>query len=637
MAKSITITSSDVDFKEIARENPDLEEIIIDIPTESIDESINMEGVESVKNLKHISIGKNAYVDNFDVIYGCKNLENLEVFGQLHLRELDLKQFPKIKKVSTRGSGFEIIKGLGTKTPSFDSDFNFTNCVYLKEIEGLSDFSNKMIDDQRIMDPILNVDDVFYQKFMSKKENEELEQKFLDETQLKNGRNSISINVEYTNDDEFDENKSDKARMNRGTPLQMKTQRKYLDYIIKEQCHIQDSDSDWVKIKKAYDWLTETMHYAYGMLEFENCDCRGPGRYYSAETFGEKGYDHYFIGSTYYSLLQRYDILPGLTGTGYRYNIAGQREIVLDDEGNPHSEFVDRPRIKLAVCEGIANTFVQMLSHMGIESHFASCKWGNEQSGHAVVGAQIDGLYYYFDPTYDLGRRCYFGFGVSRRTLAENYRRAGLRDMVWRSNEERYLEGSRDIRDYLMQNDMLLRWDVGSDGRIARRRTLLTDIFNRSVLGYRIQNSRLVQNISPRIRSLTNAFERNVVGRNIVHAKHVLDYYSGTMEHRTRLIMRRATIGVFVALYRLHMGITQGLRTLFGYRAAVNNEVENAAGEYMLNKSVQERNFKKDIMGLAVKKAKDKKEKEREEEKKKTRTGRVNNVMTKKGENIKTL
>lgn len=557
-------------LEDVFTQFPDAEELVI-APPERTDyiENFSLKGIDKAKNLKSLVIESNVFVQNFDEIYKCSKLEKLDVIGQRQLDELDLGKLPKIRRVITIGSGFSVIKGLDKKTPTRDCLYNFINCPSLQEIEGLTEFSEKMIDDQTLMEPILHVDDVFYQRFMS--ENADLEEKFLGESQQKFGRNTISINVEYTDSVRY------RGRMDRGTPMQMKTQRKYLDYIIKDQCHIKDDDSDWVKAKKAYDWLTETMHYAYGMLEFEHCECH-TGQYYAPEIFGEQGYDHYFLASTYHSLLNRHDLLPNEEHNGFIYNTNGEEVVVMGDDGVPRRQQMPLPKMKYAVCEGIANTYVQMLQRMGIDAHYASFRFDwQEGGGHAVVCANIDGGNYYFDPTLDLGRRVYAGFGVSRDEIRTVY---GSGNLVWCANEERFFEGP-NRRRFLVHNDMRLRWEVGSDGRVTRARGLLTDVFNRSILAYRIRNSRAARFISPRVRALVNAFESNVVGINLVHAKHVCDYYVNRTQLATNRMYRRARIGVIVAMYRLYLGMRNALARLRNMRAARNDEVLTAAGEYM--------------------------------------------------------
>ncbi len=493
-------------YKKLAK-LPNLQHVSITKNENSITGEASLKGIEALQNIKVLEIFPDVKIDDFSPLYSLNNLEEIYIFNQRDLKEIDLTKFPNLRKISLSGCGVEKVFGLENIEPKAGQIFNFEACSKLKEVQGVEKFMTKMVDNKEVVRPILFLDDVFYNKVMEKevdgkKVNEELEQKFIDETSKKFGGSSLQINTEFC-DDCF------KTNVNgRGTPMQMRVQGKYLDYILKKECNIKETDQDWVKAKKAYDWVTENFHYAYGMLELED----------QRKAFGGIGYDHYNIGSAYFSLMPRYDLKPADNEMGFEY----QKDI----QG------------KFAVCEGIANVYIQMLQRMNIESHYTTIEINDVESKengvpqdetssyHGFVAAKMGEQYYYFDPTWDLGKMHYDHFGLN---LSETkIRHEGPGHEVEFLNEEERFDGNESKLKQFEDGNFLCRGN--NDIIILNNRTKkpgLIEYFGATKYAQNLLNTKLGQKARNNLQKLTNSFQKNVVGRGILDACDIVNYFAG--------------------------------------------------------------------------------------------------------------
>ena len=468
---------------------------------------VSLDGIEYLKGLKILRIAEDVEIDDFSPLYGLENLEILLIYNQRNLKEIDLTKFPNLKKISLNGCGVEKIVGMENIEPKEGQVFNFEACSHLKEVQGIEKFMTKMVENEKLVKPILLLDDIFYNRVMDKevkgkKVNEELEQKFINEKQTKFGGCSLKICTEFC-DDCF------RSELNsRGTPMQMRTQRKYLDYILKNECGIKETDQDWVKAKKAYDWITENFHYAHGMKELEE----------QRKAFGGKGFDHYNIGSAYFSLMQRYDLKPADNELGFDY----KKEI----------------KGKFAVCEGIANVYIQMLQRMNIEAHFTAIKIdeieenqnGTSMNGkvemHGFVAAKIGDQYYYFDPTWDLGENYYHHFGLNLEEA--KIRHEDDRHKVQFLNEEERFKGEKSNQQLFEQKNFL--WRGENEIIIPRRRNKqpgLIEYFGAMKYAQKLLNTKIGQKTRENLQRLTSRFQENVVGKMFLSACDVVNYFAG--------------------------------------------------------------------------------------------------------------
>ena len=82
---------------------------------------------------------------------------------------------------------------------------------------------------------------------------------------------------------------------------------------------------------------------------------------------------------------------------------------------------------KETICDGFADTLMLLFNLADIEC-FAVEGMNNKNSGHVVVCAELDGQYYYFDPTNDSNARASgfkpgFYYAVSDKELASYFKK----------------------------------------------------------------------------------------------------------------------------------------------------------------------------------------------------------------------
>lgn len=482
----------------------------------------SLKGLEQVKDLVYFGISQYVKVEDLEVLYKCKDLERLFLAGQRDIKEIDVSKLSKLYYLDLHGCGVKLVKGMNLKEPQINSYYNFGNCSQLKKIEGIETFMHKMVDNQSITQRVLVLDDVFYQKLMTKQVggkfvNSELEQKLIHEQERK-GVSSIGIVTEFCDDCRV------AKRATRGTPLQMKVQRQYLYYVMKKECNIQDKDSDWEKVKKAYDWVTETFYYAHGLLSMEKKDI------FSAEIspgsgkgfWGEDGYDHYYIGSTYFSLFER-------------------RDLKLADDGKTMLYSVKKG--KYAVCEGIANVYVQMLEQIGVEAHCVLIDYVKKgetheiETGHAFVAAKIDGEYRYFDPTWDLGETVYSQFGLSFEQAKERHfdlkYTKGKYDIEFLNEEERFA-GAKDIQSKLEGKGLLERYKEENKNQAeelkkeeSKKGFSLLDYFGSIEYAKQLLNTNINLSVRKKLENLSEDFDKTVVKTSAKLAQKIISYFNG--------------------------------------------------------------------------------------------------------------
>lgn len=484
------VCDEETDFAQIAKIFPNLESIELSAARPSV---VSLKGIENLKNLQSfVCSEKECLLKDFEHLSQIETLTEINLSNQQLLHKFDVSKLTNLKKLNFSHSTVDEIEGLDQIEPTTNTLFNFAKCFSLKEVKGLDEFLQKAAQNPKIMDYVIKVDDVFYQKHMSETVNgekihEQAERALLEEWQTKQNRSCISIDTEFSNNSH--------AR-DRGNPVQMKAQRKYIDYILTKECGITPKDDDWTRAKKAYDWLTQNVHYADGMLNFKKDK---PD--YDPRFFGKEGYDHYFLASPYFALLKRHDIKPlaqldnpteqdQLRGWGPEKERLVSRNIQQDTNGIITSiEEVFDPVEKehYSVCEGIANLYVQMLQHMGIEAYESAFGWDGYSSGHAITRAKIDGEFYYFDPTWDLGKNEYEHFGVTKEQAEQRHKMTrndellnaippNTKDVLpkWYYDEDYLAKSSRDRQADLKSRGLLTRAESKQEEMDAFNQAMLT-------------------------------------------------------------------------------------------------------------------------------------------------------------------
>ena len=516
------VCDENVDFEKISKIFPNLESVKLFVETPTL---VSLKGIENCKNLKKFNCtDKNCLLQDFDNLSKVESLTEIDMQSQQLIKSFDVSQLKNLERLSLSGSTIQEIKGLDKLQPTLQTRIFLHKCFNLQKVVGLDAFLQKAADNPKILDYVINLDSVFYQKYMAetvdgKHIHEDVEQALLEEWQTKNNKSCIAINPEYS---------SGSTIQHSSNPLQMRVQRKYIDYILTKQCKIEENDDDWTKAKKAYDWITQNLHYAHGMLSFEKRNTN-----YDSKFFGNEGYDHLYVATPYFALLKRYDIKPvdeltrptkedkergwGQDKEKTHYNHKYDKKGHLT---KTEIEYIPQDRQHYSVCEGIANLYVEMLQSMGIEAYESAIEW-EDLTAHAIVRAKVDGKYYYFDPTWDLGKKFYSHFGNNKEQAEQRHANSSVDSSSgvehygivpkWRYSEDKESNVSESKQSYLSSRGLLKREDMKQEEMDIFNQAMLTDLACQTSIGI--------------AGAMLKTFKRSkkFLNRNIKKAKEVMD------------------------------------------------------------------------------------------------------------------
>ena len=429
---------------------------------------------EVIKNTQHI---ENAgQIKDIACLYQCKNLQTLDIPNQRQITDIDFSNLPNIQFVNMQGcENLKSITGLSEvkvlkehiktdgKNKPLDCQFDFRGCYNLIDIKDMYKVA-RVLETQQITNKdcefflptttychINNIYPEALDRISERIREDEANDIFLWNENIDRLYSSVDINT-----------------------LQMQVLQKKVSEIVNYSTSNLTDNSDLSKISGVYRYVCNNLVYDKIKLVREK------------KVFGKDIGD--VIRNSYVSIIK---------GKG--------------------------------VCVGISNAFNLMLAEMGIVAEPCLCKIeGYNQdklerltfSDHQITSIKLkdenNNVYtYYFDPTWDLGKKKYHYFALSKNemkrfnhmfTLKESYvpNAPSIKDEVEESNYSCYSLDKSKVKTRLKRNiKQSINTNIAKvEGALIERGRDIKDIYD----SINEKGSTLVMNVAKRTKELVSNF-----------------------------------------------------------------------------------------------------------------------------------